>query len=463
MSDVWDLVSEEARRFPEDVKDLPVVRPVDAAPVRRRLAERYGAFERPVPASELFDDVARMMREWTAHGTHPRYFGLFNPDVLPAAAAADALAAVWNPQLAIWSHAPAAAEIERHALGFLGSRLGFDPATSVASFTSGGQEANLSAVLAALARACPAWVEEGVAAIGKPQGIYLSAESHDSIIKVARVAGLGRHALRFIPVDDHFRMTPAALCVRIERDRERGRQPLMVVGTAGTTGAGAIDPLPELADVAEAFGLWFHVDAAWGGSAALSPRLAPALAGVERADSVTWDAHKGMSVPMGAGMFFCRHPDATARAFSARPSYATGSVRDTVDPYLGSLQWSRRFIGLKVFAALAERGAKGYAELIDHQAQMAESLRERLVAASWRIVNATPLPLVCFTHPRLEAGQVTAHAVEKAVRASGEAWISSVRLGDPPLEALRACITGYRTKAADLEALTAVLTRVVEA
>jgi len=138
-----------------------------------------------------------------------------------------------------------------------------------------------------------------------------------------------------------------------------------------------------------------------------------------------------------------------------------GSVRDTVDPYLSTAQWSRRFIGLKVFAVLAELGADGVAELIEGQARQADLLREMLVARGWRVVNDTPLPVVCFTHPRIESGETTAHTVEKAVLATGEAWISSVHLGEPPRAALRACITSYRTQGEDIEVLLDVLNRVL--
>jgi aromatic-L-amino-acid/L-tryptophan decarboxylase len=454
MKNLWDRVVDEARELPQAIREEPVVRIVAAEDLRGELEERYGDFDGPRATDEVIDHVAGMLRRGTVHVTHPRYFGLFNPAVLPSAVAGDALAALFNPQLATWSHAPAANEIERHVLDFFRRRFGL-PEPCAMNFTTGGAEANLSAVLAALAHHYPAWAEEGLAALPKSVSIYVSAEGHDSITKVARMTGLGRGVLRTIEVDARFRMTPEALSERIERDRRRGRRPLMVVGNAGTTGAGAVDPLEALATVAEDEGAWFHVDAAYGGMAALSPRLAPALAGIERADSITFDAHKGLPVPMGAGMFFCRHADAVARAFSVGPSYRSGSVRDTVDPYLTTAQWSRRFIGLKVFCVLAEHGAEGVARLIEGQAAMADLLRELLTDADWRIVNDTPLPVVCFTRP----GLGPAHDLAKRVRATGEAWISSVRLGNPPVEALRACITNHRTEEEDLRELRGLISR----
>ena len=457
MNDHWDLVAREARAFAEDLRDRPLADPVDAARIREHLCETFGNFESGRPLAEVLGEVSGLMRRWNVQTTHPRYFGLFNPSVLPAAAAGEALTAAWNSQLAVWSHAPAANEIERHTLRYFLGRFGFDPDTSIGSFTTGGAEANLSAVLTALARHCPAWAEQGLAALPGPVGIYVSAESHDSLTKVARMTGLGRAVLRFIPVDGSFRMDPDALSARIARDRQRGRRPLMVVATAGTTGAGAIDPLQAVGRIARDEGAWFHVDAAWGGFAALVPGLSHLLDGVSSADSVTFDAHKGLSVPMGAGMFLCRHPDAVGRAFSVRANYMPGSVRDTVDPYLTSVQWSRRFIGMKVFAVLAELGGGGLASVLERQVGLGEELRGRLRAAGWRIVNDTALPLVCFTHPRIEAGGATVHEVERRILQTGRVWISSVRLGDPPFVALRACMTSCETRGEDLDVLVETL------
>ena len=165
----------------------------------------------------------------------------------------------------------------------------------------------------------------------------------------------------------------------------------MVVGTAGTTAAGAIDPLPDLARFCRSENLWFHVDAAWGGAAIISPRLKHYLAGIDAADSITCDAHKWFSVPMGAGMFFCRHPDAVAEAFRAETSYMPRKTDAPVDdPYTTTVQWSRRFIGLKLFLALAQHGEAGIAEMIEHQARMGDVLRESLKSSGWSIVNTTP-------------------------------------------------------------------------
>lgn len=188
-----------------------------------------------------------------------------------------------------------------------------------------------------------------------------TSEMHHSFVKVARMTGLGTDTLREISTDARFVMDIDALQSRLHTDLQEGWHSLMIVGTAGTTSTGIVDPLNQRAEVATEQGAWFHVDAAWGGSAVLSPRLKAVVAGIERADSITWDAHKWLSVSMGAGMFFCRHPEAIKRAFAITTSYMPNATAGgTVDPYTTTAQWSRRAIGLKVFMALAELGVNGY-------------------------------------------------------------------------------------------------------
>ncbi len=393
------------------------------------------------------------MRKWSVQVTHPRYFGLFNPTVREAGIVADTLAALYNPQLAVWSHAPAAIELERLTLNCFSSALGFDPVTSLANFTTGGAEANLSAVLCALAQHYPESLEAGLASLKARPSIYLTGEAHHSFVKIARMSGLGTGAVREVATDEKHRLDVGALDRQIQEDSQNGRRPLLIVGTAGTTGGGLIDPLPQIADVAARWGAWYHVDAAWGGSAALSARLKPVLAGIERADSVTWDAHKWLSVPMGAGMFFCRHPEAARRAFAITGSYMPQAAgENTMDPYSTTVQWSRRATGLKVFMTLAELGVEGYAAMIERQAELGDLLRTRLSEAGWIVRNDTPLPVVCFTHPQLFGGQLSTDDVLAVIYSRGKVWISDVVLGGQE-HVLRACITSFRTDASDIEFL----------
>jgi glutamate/tyrosine decarboxylase-like PLP-dependent enzyme len=239
---------------------------------------------------------------------------------------------------------------------------------------------------------------------------------------------------------------------RIAQDIETGRTPFMVVATAGTTAAGVIDPLDAIADICEAHNLWYHVDAAWGGSAVLSPKLRTHLRGIERADSVTWDAHKWLSVPLGAGMFFCKHRTAVGRTFAVDASYMPSETEQAIDPFVTSIQWSRRFIGLKVFMALATLGEPELVRIIETQAQMGALLRDKLSDAGWTIVNSTPLPVICFSHERFDGNIVLLDRFLQGIYERARVWISKVSLANGA-HALRACITSFRTDEQDLDVL----------
>ena len=423
---------------------------VSPAEVRAHLRARYD-FASPVALEALLTDVDDMLARWTEHASHPLHVGLFRPAPDPLCVVADALAAVHDPNLATWDFAPAANEIERHVLDALAARFGLAPG-GLHHFTSGGQEANHMAVIAALTRAFPACGQHGLRALPGQPVLYLSSEGHASFDKVVHATGLGRAALRRVAVDSSLRLSIADLERQVGADRRAGLLPFMVVGTAGTTAGGAIDPLPALAALAEAEGVWFHVDAAWGGAAVLSDRLRPALAGIERADSITCDAHKWLSITVGAGMLFVRHREPMEQAFAVETAYVPPQARDgRIYPFVTSLQWSRRFIGLRLFLVLAAHGWQGIADRIDHQTRVAERLRALLRARGFTVLNDTPLPLVCFSHPRLQ--DVAAHErVATRLRLDQKAWISRVLLaGRTP--ALRACITSYETAPEDMDTL----------
>jgi glutamate/tyrosine decarboxylase-like PLP-dependent enzyme len=314
----------------------------------------------------------------------------------------------------------------------------------------------MSAVTVALTRAFPGYGESGLRELPARPVIYLTPEVHQSFNKIAHITGLGRKALRTVATDSALKLNVEDLATLVAEDRKQGLAPFMVVAAAGTTAAGIIDPLSEIGDFCRSTGLWFHVDAAWGGAAAISPRLRPNFAGIEKADSITCDAHKWLSVPMGAGMFFCRYPDVVAQAFRADLSYMPRQAdRPEVDPFTNSVQWSRRFIGLKLFLSLAEHGGSGHAEMIEHQTEMGDLLRRCLVVSGWRVVNQTPLPLVCFTRAGLNTGRLLASLREEQI-----AWMSEANLAGTPV--VRACITSFRTTESDVRWVVAEMTRVAD-
>lgn len=433
-------------------RQTPISTAVTPAEIRKHLAERYD-FARALPGDAVFDDVTEMLWKWGEHATNPRHFGLFRPAVDLASVIADALVALYDPNLATWDFSPAANEIERHVLNVIARCFGYDLASGIAHFTSGGQEANHTAMAVALTHQFPEVGQAGLRRLKGQPVFYLSAEGHQSFDKVAHSTGLGRQALRLIPVGATLQMEVEALARQVNSDRRQGLLPFMVVGTAGTTSAGVIDPLTELADFAAAHQLWYHVDAAWGGAAALSDRLRPTLAGLERADSITCDAHKWFSVPTGAGMFFCRNRAAVEQTFATQTAYVPDQTDDgRVYPFITTMQWSRRFIGLKVFMMFAEQGLASIARRIEHQADMGDYLRARLAADGWTLLNQTPLPVVCFSHPQLEQRAAGFGDIVSWLRKEQIAWISKTRLRGRQ-SALRACVTNFHTEPRDVDQL----------
>jgi glutamate/tyrosine decarboxylase-like PLP-dependent enzyme len=463
---LWQRLVEAVETYTTDVAGSPVAPPLDVEAIRGEVAAFD--FARPVDPLAALGFAVDGLRKHQVHVAHPRYFGLFNPAPTTMGVAADTLVAAFNPQLAAWSHSPLAVEIEQHLVRAFGERFGYDPARVEGSFTSGGAEANHTALLTAMTRAFPEVPRRGLLALRSQPLIYVSPEGHHSFVKAARLCGLGAEAVREVQVDSRRRMKPGDLAARIREDREAGLSPFLVIATAGSTGAGVVDPLEEIAQIADEERLWLHVDAAWGGAAALVPELRPVLQGIERASSITFDAHKWLSVPMGAGLFLTRHAGILERTFRVSTGYMPrdgGGLAGlaVVDPYTQSMQWSRRFIGLKVFLSLAVAGWEGYEAAIRHQTAMGDRLRAGLPAAGWKVVNDTPLPLVCFVDAREgpERAAGFTEAVAQEVLASGEAWLSTVALGEAGA-ALRACITNVRTGPADIDALIATLGRARE-
>jgi aromatic-L-amino-acid decarboxylase len=445
-----------AESFTTRKRHLPVASSASRAEVRRFIAEQF-PLDRPHDLDALVRSTATLFERWEEHSNSPRHFGLFRPGSSLSCVAADALVALYNPNLARASFSPPGIEIEQYVLRYLGQHIGFGGQGHDAHFTSCGAEANQTAVIAALYSKFPRAADEGIAAAAPGARFYASAQAHHSLDKAAVSSGLGRSGLTRIPVDNHDRMRTDLLAGQIATDIAAGYTPFMIVGTAGTTGTGAIDPLPELAQVSNKYNLWLHVDAAWGGTAALSPRQRPWLDGIDRADSATWDAHKWLSVATGAGMFFCKHAQALTNVFAVDPAYVVvNSAAGDADPLARSLQWSRRVIGLKVLLLLAEQGAQRIAARIDTQVGMGQRLRLGLQRGGWQILSNSPFPLVCFSHTSLKNDRELHDAVVDDLRRRNIAWITRVVLANGQ-HALRACVTHVDTNADDIDALVAGL------
>jgi glutamate/tyrosine decarboxylase-like PLP-dependent enzyme len=382
--------------------------------------------------------------------THPGYLGLFNPAPTFAAECADRIASMFNPQICVYSHAPAAVEIEQHVIKEDARRAG-RPNGCGGHFTSGGAEANSTAVLCALQAKCPDYSDRGVYAFSGQPTIYVSKESHLAWLKIAHSAGIGRNAVRLIATDGQGQMDVGCLASTIDEDLDRGFVPALIVATAGTTNAGMIDPLAPCSALAQKHGMWFHVDAAWGGAMIASTARKSVLDGIELADSITIDAHKWFATTMGAGMFLTSRPDIPAQVFRISASYMPESEA-AKDFYVNSNQWSRRFVGLRLFLALGSAGWDGYADHVGRSISLTNRFTENLKKAGWSQANGSPMGVSCMVPPE---GHDAVKRYVDAVQADGRFWISIAMFENRPV--LRACVTNGRTDEATIDQLTEFL------
>jgi glutamate/tyrosine decarboxylase-like PLP-dependent enzyme len=407
-------------------------------------------FERPQPLEQLVEWTSAQLEHGVVHMGHPRYFGLFNPAANFPAQCADRIAGAFNPQLASSGSSPVPVAIEAHVVRSLAQRAGL-PAESAGHFTTAGSEANYTALLCALTRAEPRFGSEGVRAFAGPVAMYTSRECQPAWFKIVHQAGIGRDGLRLIDTDSRGEMRSDALRAALDSDRRAGIVPVMISATAGTTGGGMIDPLQECAAIAREQGLWYHVDAAWGGAVLCVPRLRPLLAGIELADSITLDAHKWLATTMGCGMYITRHPAVLSETFRVATDFMPSTV-SALDPYLNSVQWSRRFMGLKLFLSLAAAGWEGYGTHIERARQVMALAARQLQARGWQVQNASEMAVLCVTPP---AGYPPIREIVRRVLASQRAWVAATTFGGR--EVIRICATHGEISAQDIGILVETL------
>ena len=421
----------------------------------QRFAQDLAGFDfaTPRPLPELLDWSIAALEHGVVHMTHPRYFGLFNPAPGFASECAERIVAAFNPQLASATTSPAAVAIEAHVLAAVARRAGLPEATK-GHFTSGGSEANFAALTCALTKAHAAFADDGVRAFAGRPTLYVSADAHLAWYKILHQSGLGRASLRLIGTDPQGRIDPLALARAIANDAACGHVPVMLVATAGTTGAGAIDPLAACAAIARTAGIWFHVDAAWGGALIADASRSTLLCGIESADSLTIDAHKWFATTMACGMFLTPHASVLDRAFHIAPAAASFMPSNDAgrDPYVTSAQWSRRFLGLRLFLSLAAVGWDGYGRHVAHAIGLACLLRDVLASRGWSVVNTSEMAVLCLLPP---PGFADPRAIAETVVASGVAWVTTTMLRGRCV--LRVCITNGQTTQDDVLLLAGAL------
>jgi aromatic-L-amino-acid decarboxylase len=408
-------------------------------------------FRSPRPLDELLAWSIAQLEHGIVHMTHPRYFGLFNPAPTFPAECADRIVGAFNPQLATWTTAPAAVEIEAHVVKAVALRAGL-PADAVGHCTSGGSEANSTALLCALTRANPNFAAAGTRAFAGAPTFYISHDSHLAWLKIAHQTGIGRAAARLVPTDGQGRLDADALIATVREDRARGRVPVMIVATAGTTNAGMIDPLERCAEIAREASLWYHVDAAWGGALIASDRLRGVLDGMRHADSITVDAHKWFATTMGCGMFMTRHATILSSVFHVSTTFMPSNIVN-LDPYVTTAQWSRRFLGLRLFLSLAAAGWQGYGQHVERSIALIAELKEELAGRGWTIANDSQLAVLCIVPP---PGDRDIRTFVANLVASGRAWVAAAKFEGRDI--IRVCLTHGEATSQDILELVRALT-----
>jgi aromatic-L-amino-acid decarboxylase len=385
-------------------------------------------------AAQVLDDVCRELVDKGFHVPSANYFGLMNPTPTYMAVLAEALVAALNPQLATLARSQLASKIEHETIRWIGERVGW-PGDFGGTFTSGGNEANFTALALALAYAAPEYVNDGLFAIGAQPVFYCSAEAHHSLDKSAGLLGIGRRAVRRIRVNARVQLDPVRLREQIEEDLEAGLKPFCIVSTAGTTNSGAIDDTPALAEIAREFGLWLHLDGAYGAAAIFSDKHRDLVRGIELADSVTIDPHKWLSMPFAAGVILTPHPEMLEQTFSVITPYMPKTANASqVDNFKLSTQWSRRMNSLKLYLTLRVHGRQAYEQLIDEQLALAARTAERIQQSEYlELASPQALPILNLrlkTRDRIgenELERLHAEIVQEVTR-DGKRWISMTKV-----------------------------------
>jgi glutamate/tyrosine decarboxylase-like PLP-dependent enzyme len=421
------------------------------------------------PAS-LLEGTARLLFDHSLLNGHPRFFGYITAPPAPIGILGDFLAAAVNPNVGAWTLSPAATEIESQTVRWIAALIGY-PTDCGGLLVSGGNMANFVCFLAARA-AKAGWDvrEHGVAgAAGRRLRMYASVETHTWIQKAADLGGFGTGSIRWIPTDGKLRMDVAALRRQIDADAAAGDVPCMVVGTAGSVSTGAVDPLPDIGALCKEYGVWFHVDGAYGGFAAALPDAPADLRGLSLADSVAVDPHKWLYAPLEAGCALVRDPEALRAAFAYHPPYYHFEERATNYVDYGP-QNSRGFRALKVWLALRHVGAAGYRTMIADDIRLSKAMAEAVGRHPELQLTTQDLSITTFRYVpsdlRTHAGEQTVEGHLDALnrelldrlQRGGETFVSNAVVGGRYV--LRACIVNFHTDRADVEAVPEIVARI---
>lgn len=440
----------------------------------RSQGEIASLFDEPLPEEpQSMDTVLREVEEnifpnATLYSS-PRFFGYINGSGNQAAVIAELLAAEINQIPAKWHFSPSASEVERRVVQWLAQFIGYAP-DAAGCLLSGGSAGNLAGLATARAQKAPFDTNSIGMGGGPVLTVYVSSEGHASFEKSMALLGMGRNQLRRIPVLDDFTIDVDALDRQIATDRLNGAYPLCVVGNAGTTNTGAVDPLNTLAELCRKHGVWFHVDAAYGGPAATTNSAKALFQGLDQADSVVVNPHKWLYVPVEAACILVQRPDALKRTFRIDADYlqedAGAIATDRVDFKDYGPQLSRSFRALKVWMTFKIYGARRLRAAIERNIAIMRYLADR-IDASPDFVRLAPVPLsvVCFQY-RLPSPDLSRRGDQayidalnerllRALERDGRVFLSGTKIHGKT--ALRACSVNHRLGREDVDLLLDVI------
>jgi glutamate/tyrosine decarboxylase-like PLP-dependent enzyme len=447
-----DLLADHLASLSSKPCRSPVPADVQHALMRQRLPED------PSEPDALLDYVASTIFRYPMGNGSPRFFGWVNSPPAPAGVLAELLAAGLNPSVAGGDHA--ATYLEHAVLTWMREIIGV-PSWRGGILTSGGSVANLIGLAVMRHVKSAGDVRAHGVVAGPALVVYTSTEGHSCIQKAVELLGIGHANLHRVPVTSQWQMDVPALTELIVQDRAAGLMPACVAATVGTVNTGAIDPLFEIADVCNAHNLWFHVDAAYGGPAALLPELSALYRGIEKADSLAVDPHKWMYVPVECGCALVRDAAAMRDTFSLVPPY----LRDETSlPWFSEfgIQQSRGFRALKLWFLLKQIGLDGYRLSIARDIRLTGTLRQRLYESpDFEVVATGPLSITCFRYcPEALAGNEAAlnrlnRRLLDLVQTDGEVFLTGTELAGRFV--LRACIVNFRTAEQDLDVLVGAI------
>jgi glutamate/tyrosine decarboxylase-like PLP-dependent enzyme len=416
--------------------------------------------------ARLMDRATDLLFDHSLFNSHPRFWGYITASAAPIGILGDFLASAVNQNTGAWFLSPMASEIEAQTVRWIAELLGYST-TCGGILVSGGNMANIVCFLVAR-QAKAGWDVRASGLNGNPRlRVYCSRETHTWVQKAADLSGIGTEDIRWIPTRKDLSMDTAQLQDQIRADKEAGDHPFMVIGTGGSVSTGAIDNLPEIARICREEDLWFHVDGAYGGFAAMLPDSSVELRGLSEADSVAVDPHKWLYAPLEAGCALVRDPEKLREAFAYHPPYYHFGV-EAINYLDYGPQNSRGFRALKVWLALQQVGRKGYEQMLSGDIRLAKELYE-LVAKQPELQAFThSLSITTFRYvpSDLKSGsekieeylnQLNTELLTR-LQNSGEAYLSNAVIDGK--FALRACIVNFRTSPADIEALPEIVLRI---